>query len=110
MRKITSKKTTKKKAIPVAKLKNDVLLWLNDNDLFHDTAIYTAAEWKKRGERYGDGASLVVTTEGPLHGILNHYYDTDYAYKLEENFIDMLKKRGYWFDLGESWMILIYPM
>ena len=107
---IVPKKNSAIKPIPSTKLKEDVRLWLKDNDLFYDTAIYNAAEWKKRGERYGDGATLVITTEGPLHGILNHYYGTKHAYDLEEGFIQFLSKRGYWYDLGESWMILIYKL
>ena len=110
LRKNTNKSSSKKKAIPVEELKSDVLAWLKSNDLFYDTAIYTNAEWKKRRERYGNDASLVVTTEGPLHGILNGYYDSDFAYNIQEGLADMLKDRGYWYDLGESWMILIYKL
>ncbi len=77
--------------------------WLVKNELSHDAALYSREEWWRRGEKYGNSAAFVVTTEGPLYHAVN---GEDYVG--EEKFSKMLARLGYHYELGTAWMVMVY--
>jgi hypothetical protein len=81
--------------------------WLVKNELSHDAALYSRAEWWRRGEKWMNSAAFVVTTEGPLYEVINGHMGRHGA-GLEEKFTKMLAALGYHYELGTAWMIGFY--
>jgi hypothetical protein len=77
--------------------------WLVKNGLSHDAALYSRAEWWRRGEKYMNSAAFVITTEGPLYHAVNGE-----NYRGEEKFSKMLAQLGYHYELGTAWMVGVY--
>jgi hypothetical protein len=101
------------KALPADRLRADVEVWLADHD--HDprrVRFYTPAEWAARGETMGDGATLHLNVEdSALCALVN--YPEDYpgdAEADEQDFIDLLASRGYWYEIGFTWRLHFYPL
>lgn len=68
-------------------------------------AFYTPAEWKARGERYGDGAVLIVVHDG---GSLAPFFNHDYgAYAMMESMREALATRKLYAEQATSWFTII---
>jgi hypothetical protein len=88
-----------------------VWAWLKNrgDDLTFDAKLWSADEWHKRGEDYGEGALFTITTEGPLNGIINGHYSGPEVDKTLRDFDKMLKGLGIYYELGNSWSLHFYP-
>ena len=116
------------------KLAKDIIDWLLKKEIFDDTFIYV------NGKRYGTydgeghynygtnswdnvyveddknpkdyfeyaGKILSMSFEGPLYDILN--YGFEFGSKLEQEFNEIFKKHGYYFELGNSWNLTAVEM
>lgn len=68
--------------------------------------FYTPEEWQARGEKYGEGASLVVVHDGGDHA---PYFNWDYrAYPAVEAMLHALEEAGYLPSQCTSWYTAIY--
>lgn len=109
------------------KLAKDIINFLLKHEIFDDTFIYV------NGKRYGTydgeghynygtaswdnvyveddkdpknyfeyaGKILSMSFEGPLYDILN--YGFEFGSKWEEEFLEIFKKHGYYYELGNAW-------
>ena len=87
-----------------------VAQWLVDNELDHDTALYTAGDWAARREPYGEGALFSLTTEGIFNHVINGLVDHPDAVELYQDFGRLLERYGLYWEMGRSWDIHIYPI
>jgi hypothetical protein len=106
---------SKKGKLTDSQLKKYVKDWLDGTEgpggrLSYDAEVMTGAQWKRRGEPYSEGAQVVVTTEGPLNYALNHGYDEQPPFRTAELFREFLGSLGYYYELGFSWSLGIYPL
>ena len=49
------------------------------------------------------GPHLSMSFEGPLYDILNYSFESEWAQKLEDEFTEIFKKHGYYYELGNAW-------
>jgi hypothetical protein len=91
-------------------LKMDIEDFLVKGHLDYDAHVYTQAEWRKRGEKYGNEAPISITTEGELNGILNGEFSGKEAERAIKEFDKFLKSRGLYWDLGYSWSVHLMPI
>lgn len=69
-------------------------------------AFYTGEEWRERGERYGQGALMIVVHDGGDHA---PYFNWDYgAYPAMEKMNKTLEKVGVWAEQCTGWYTAIY--
>lgn len=87
------------------KLKSVVTDWLRMNELLYDTRAYTPKEWEERGEKYGGGSVLTITTEGPMYEMLNDGWNP----RLNEKWEQFLVGLRLWYELGYAWSVHLYP-
>ena len=88
-------------------LKQLIIDWLKERDLWHDTGVYTQEEWLARGEEYGRNSLVTIATEGPFYEILND--PSAYSDKILEEFGNFLKALGLWYEQGYAWTVHLYP-
>lgn len=88
------------------KFRKSLELWLQRNGLDQDSRFYTAEEWRGRGEELLCDAQLILVTAEGLNFLLNY----NFSHPKVEEFRDLCKSFGYWFDLGHTWSIGFYPM
>jgi hypothetical protein len=81
--------------------------WLKDNKLDYGVTFYSTLEWQKRGEKYGDKSMFTIAGECEFFRALNGYYDDNMA--TYDKFEEFLNSLGYWFEMGYSWSIHIFP-
>lgn len=55
---------------------------------------------------YANPKTLSMSFEGYLYEILNGYWP--WSYKLEEEFMALFDKYGYYFELGNAWNLSVY--
>jgi hypothetical protein len=101
--------TTTEKMPHASKCKKAIRIlneWLASHEYMKgDAKIYTTQEWRDRGEKYGRGAFCTLTLDGsPLYNMVN-YMEMP---KLHEEFQEMLRKNGFYYDLGYAWSMHIY--
>jgi hypothetical protein len=90
------------------KLHVKISRWLKDNNLDYGVSFYSPLEWLKRGEKYGENSVLNITGDGAdLFDALNAGYEE--GGELDEKFTEFLNGLGYWYELGYSWSIHIFP-
>lgn len=71
-------------------------------------AFASPEEWAARGEKYGLDSLLILVHDG---GDLAPRCNWDYCnYKLQEEFLEGLKLRGFYYDQCTSWYSAVYPM
>ncbi|MDF2394846.1 hypothetical protein GWQ44_04810 [Pseudomonas sp. 3MA1] len=77
--------------------------WLVREGLLGDAKFYTPAEWQKRGEDYHNDAVAIMVFDGStVHHMLNFGCDLT-------EFDDIFESFGFWYELGHSWNLGIYP-
>lgn len=86
-----------------------VKAWLDANDLDMDTSLRTPAEHRRMGYDVPREAAFVIVSEGPFYMLMNGYYDTPAAYELQEQFIELLKNHGLWYDQGDHITFYVMP-
>ena len=79
--------------------------WLSCNGLDTDLTILPIDEWRSRNEIYLNEAELVIISEGGLFTLLNY---TLHSPQYEE-FEDLLSSFGYYYELGYTWCLGLYP-
>lgn len=89
------------------KLRDALEAYWRSKDLWYDAKWYTPAEWEARGERYGAGAHLHLTFEGPLYREFN---DGGPKWEVREHTIDIEQEHDYWHELGFAWSMHFYPV
>lgn len=96
---------------PTARLRDEFMEYLRKSyDSVLDVRCYFPEEWRRRGERYGEGALLTATIEGhPLSRDLNGYSEDKGARRRYEAFDRWCEERGYFWELGYSWSLHFYP-
>lgn len=52
---------------------------------------------------------LSMSFEGPFYEALNGYAG-DYGWQVEDEFLDLLKKYGVYYELGNAWNLSLYPI
>ena len=95
------------------RIRVDITSWLLRNDMMTDDVhFYTRSEWALRGEPYGRDSVLAMTFEGsPLYHILNDTLDDRAtSARLFEELCALLKSHGYYYELGYSWSMSLYPL
>ena len=121
---------TKKQRTRNEKLANEIRQWLLDHEMWIDTTIYfngkayTQRDPETGRYYYNDPEHLFVENdmnpfdyfeyanpetgsmsfEGPLYEILNGYFG-EVGWELEEEFNDLFRKYGMYFELGYSWSL-----
>ena len=106
---------SKKGDLRQAELKSYVSKWLAKTDgpggnLLYDAEVYTGKQWGERGEEYSNGATVVVTTEGPLYKALNYGFEETPAFRTEKLFREFLEALGYYYELGYAWSVGVFPL
>ena len=89
--------------------KKAVEQYLQSRELDHGSSVYTGDEWHARGERYGKGSVVTVTTEGPLGHLLNGYVEEG-SEELINDWDRFLKTLGLYWELGYAWSVHLYPI
>ena len=88
-------------------LKNDIRRWLRERG---DTGakILSIAEWKRRGERYGDNAAFImIIEESPLYATLNYGED---GWKAQKELNTICQRHGFWYEQGYYWSLAFYEI
>lgn len=70
------------------------------------TKVWTSAEWKARGEKYGDNSPFILTTEDALYDSLNGGCDGDLLNELRA----IAKRHGRYIEQGYSWSLGFYKV
>jgi hypothetical protein len=83
--------------------------WLHDNELLGDTFMYSRKAWIDRGETMGTDALFTITTEGEMYALFN-YADSAWAYKKQDEFNELLKRLGLWYEQGYAWSFHFYNL
>lgn len=125
---------TKKQMKRNEDLAKEIRQWMLDHEIWVDTYIYFNGKCYGTSDKsnkhfyYNDAEHLVeydddpskyveyynkdtitMTFEGDLYDILNQYYGR-YGYKLEEEFENIFKKYGYYYELGYAWSLAAYEL
>ena len=82
-------------------LQKSIVDWLQKNDLYHDTRVVISPR---------EGLVGVILTEGPLYMLVNGYYETPAAERLLQQFTNMLRRHGLWYDLATAWKLTLHPL
>lgn len=60
---------------------------------------------------YANDSTITLIFEGPFYDIINFYHpNLKYRNKIESKFSKILKKYGYYYEIGESVSITLYPI
>jgi hypothetical protein len=103
----TATKTEKKPHASKCKKAERILNeWLAKHDwLKGDAKVYTTEQWRERGEQYGRTAFATLTLDGsPMYEMVN-YGNME---KTHEEFNELLRKNGFYYELGYAWAMNIY--
>jgi len=84
-------------------LKKAIKLWLDKNDLYHETHFYSISEWRERKEDYHNESEFVIVSEGGLWQVLN-YGTVEDAYEFE----DLVTSMGFFYEMGHHWNFGFY--
>lgn len=89
-------------------LRHEIYEWVKKNRLGPDVFFYSAADWQKRGEEYGNTAPLTVTFEGTLNHVLN-YPRSEEDVRLYREFMEEIPERhGFYVEQGYAWSAHFY--
>ncbi len=91
---------------PIEKLRQSVHGWLVEYELDGDTAFFTQAEWRGRGEAYLLDSCLILVFEGEFYRVMNGGHEESIA--LYDEFERFLRGIGYYFELGHAWSMGFY--
>lgn len=70
--------------------------------------IYSAREWRDRGEEWGRNSKLIIVHDGGDHA---PYMNLDYgSHSLHDKLINFLRDHGYWMELCTGWYTAIYSL
>lgn len=115
-------------------LAKDIYNWCIKNDLWGDCCIYfngkAWASWDTWHDEYGltiakdlfeyqdrdpkeyfeyaNSNTLSMSFEGPLYHVLNAYVPG--WVKLENEFIELFKRHGVWYEMGHAWNLSAYEI
>ncbi len=95
------------------RIRVDIIGWLLRNEIPpEDVNFYTRSDWALRGEQYGRDSVLAATFEGsPLYHVLNDTSnDRATSARLYEELCALLAAHGYYYELGYSWSLSLYPL
>lgn len=53
---------------------------------------------------------LCMSFEGPFYNIVNYYYPTKYCDKLLDEFNSIVRKYGYYYELGDAWNLALFKI
>ena len=87
--------------------------WLSElTDIERGAAkVYTAKEWRNRGERYGKNSLATIVIDGSwLYDVFNAYDCSGFAQKAAMQFSDFLGLNGFYFEMGYAWSLHIYKI
>jgi hypothetical protein len=116
------------------KCAKDIIEWLLKNEMWIDTAIYVNNKryscndgktyhynntWDdvyveedidpNKYLEYG-GNFLRMAFEGPLYDVLNYGWEYEGYQKLEDEFTEICKKHGKYFELGYAWSLGLFDL
>ena len=94
-------------ALGAQDLKEDIIAFLVNHQMFHDVNFYTQEQWKARGEQYLKKAEFVMTAEGMLYQSFN-YGDSKRDKRLYAGFDKLVKDHGYFWEQGHAWSFGFY--
>lgn len=130
-------------AFPMGRVANfaaEVVRFLNQHGLWHDTRVYFNGKCFATDDGKGTGSLLGprTKTNGPLYVIFNkdprdyfqyvnpnhilsmsfegpfyeclNGYAGDYGYQIEEEFRQLLAKYGCYYELGDAWNLSVYKL
>ena len=106
------------------KMANEIRQWLLDHEMWQDTTIYFDGKAYSTSDgtgfyyndpehlveyeadpsmyvEYYSKDSITMTFEGPLYDLINY----DFCSPLLEEFDDIFKKYGYYYELGYAWSL-----
>ena len=103
---------------------HDIRKWLVANQLHYAVTIYfndVAYSFKDDGEitrrpdtkgsnyfHYANDDTVSMSFEGPLCEVLNFYHPR--STELHEEFMQLVEKHGFWFEMGNHWNLSLYNM
>ncbi|MBR5259359.1 MAG: hypothetical protein IKV48_02645 [Eggerthellaceae bacterium] len=113
---------------------SEIVGWCKDHECWDNTAIYfngkcwaTWPSWAgETGEKIAEHVyeyankdprsyfefanleTLSMSFEGGLYTILNSYWENEVRLKWFEDFNDLFKRHGYYFEQGDAWNLSIY--
>ncbi|MFL6284561.1 MAG: hypothetical protein ACJ74Q_15555 [Pyrinomonadaceae bacterium] len=102
-----------REAVLFERIRLTITAWMMRNDLMtEDVRFYTRSEWTLRGEIVGRDSVLTMTFEGStLYHVLNCTLEAhEYVGRLEGEFRELLEAHGYYYELGYSWCLSLYPV
>lgn len=91
----------------------DVAIYFNDVRLqcftTNDKEGWVLEEGFKGSEytKYANDDTITMTFEGPLYSIMNCYIISDNFF---DDFDNLLKEYGYYYELGNAWNLSLYPL
>lgn len=93
---------------PVGPFRRAMSRWIDWHNVRSDVGYYSADDWKRRGEKYGEGAPIHMTIEGPLNHILN-YPESEEDDDIGSDFYAFADDLGYRPEMGYAWSVHFYP-
>lgn len=80
----------------------------NKLDIESGGGLYSAKQWRDRGELYGRSSKLVIVHDG---GDLAPYLNLDYmCYKNYDKQVEFFRKYGYYIETCTCWYSAVYPI
>lgn len=73
-----------------------------------DYTFYTHAQWKRRGEKWGNDSVCTLTGEGGLFHALNSYGDPSFDAAMFELLSAIANVYGLWWEMGYHWTVHFY--
>jgi len=92
----------------IERLRRGVHEWLVHHELYGDTAFYSREEWEARKEPYLAQSDLILVFEGELFRVMNGGHEE--SIKLYDEFEQVVRGLGYFFELGHAWSMGFYPL
>lgn len=109
--------------IKIEEMANEIMEFLKEKDLSNDVSIYfNNKRMNKDGVEEGefnpknyfeyaaDNHILSMSFEGELNYILNHHLLSTYCNKIINNFNNIIKKYGVYYEMGNGWNLTCYPI
>lgn len=98
--------------VSVEALKTEIQVFLAANGGLDDTWFYLRDEIVQRhGDDIWDGFQLAIASEGPFYGIMNLQGGWgDEPEQVQENFHDLLRSLGWWYEADTHVEWLFYPI
>tara|TARA_R100000995_G_C3480810_1_gene123770 strand:- start:1310 stop:1654 length:345 start_codon:yes stop_codon:yes gene_type:complete len=59
---------------------------------------------------YANDETISMSFEGPLYEVLNYACDSKRYETLEDEFINLIKSYGYYYELGNAWNLSMYEI